>query len=359
MKIKDLPEPIRSLAESRFDPSWHPSVEPYFMNNNELNVAFDWSRTPEGSDFWYKINQGDYEPFKGLYKSESLRETTLPELIEKNSEVKPIKKDGGGLRYNEGKLRYDLLHPVATEGIVKVLTKGAKKYEPRNWERGMSWTSVLSSMKRHIAAFEQGEDFDPETGCLHMDHVQCNAHFISAFYKIYPQGDDRRHHYLDVPKIGLDIDEVLCDWVGDWTAMRELPRPTSWYFDRELIEKFEEMESQNKLDEFYLSLQPLISPEDIPFEPHCYITSRPVDTKVTEEWLADHGFPARPVFTTNVEKTKVDIAKEQGVEIFVDDSFDNFKALNEAGITCFLMDAPHNQRYNVGFKRIKSLKQLV
>ena len=27
-----------------------------------------------------------------------------------------------GLRYNEGKLRYDLLHPLAQEGIVKVLT---------------------------------------------------------------------------------------------------------------------------------------------------------------------------------------------------------------------------------------------
>ena len=270
-----------------------------------------------------------------------------------------VKRDGGGLRYNEGKIRYDLLHPVSLRGIAGVMTKGAEKYAERNWERGMSWTSVMASTKRHIQAWESGEDYDPETGLLHIDHAQCGLHFISAFYKIYPQGDDRRHHYLDTPKIGLDIDEVLCDWVGDWTELRGLPTPTSWYFDRELIEKFEEMREQNKLDEFYLSLPALIKPEDIPFEPHCYITSRPVDTKITEQWLAANGFPARPVFTTTPEKGKVEIAKEQGVEMFVDDGFHNFKALNEAGITCFLMDAPHNQRYDVGFKRIKSLKQLM
>ena len=43
---------------------------------------------------------------------------------------------------------------------------------------------------------------------------------------------------------------------------------------------------------------------------------------------------------------------------FVDDKFENFVELNKNGICCFLMDAPHNQRYDVGHKRIKSLKEL-
>ena len=89
-----------------------------------------------------------------------------------------------GLRFNKGKLRYDLLHYKAQEGIVKVLTKGAEKYAPRNWEKGMPWMEVMASMKRHIAAWESGEDYDPETGLLHVDHIQCNAHFLSAFYSI-------------------------------------------------------------------------------------------------------------------------------------------------------------------------------
>jgi hypothetical protein len=268
-------------------------------------------------------------------------------------------KKGTGLRFNQGKLRYDLIHPTAQEGLTRVLTKGAEKYAERNWEKGMKWSNVISSLKRHLAAIEAGEDYDKETGELHIDHVQCNAHFLSAYYKIYPQGDDRNHSYLQVPKIGLDIDEVLCDWLGDWTEFRDLDTPSSWWFDRGIVDKFNTMKKEGKLDEFYMGLKPLIDSNDIPFEPHCYITSRPVDTKVTEAWLSKHGFPARPVFTCGVNNSKVEIALEQGLDIFVDDGFHNFRDLNNAGVACFLMDAPHNQRYDVGFKRIKSLKEIM
>lgn len=259
-------------------------------------------------------------------------------------------------RFNQGKIRFDLVNPWAHEQMVNVLTKGSLKYEERNWEKGLGWTGVIASLKRHLNAIEKGEDYDPETGELHAAHIACNAHFLTAYYKIYPQGDDRPHDYLKDLKIGLDIDEVICDWIGDWT---EGDKPTSWWFDREILKKFEEMKFCGKLDDFYLSLQPLIKPTDIPFEPHCYITSRPVDTKVTEQWLAKHGFPARPVYTVGVDGSKVDIAKKQKLDIFVDDAFHNFKQLNESGICCFLMDAPHNQRYNVGFKRIKHLKEIM
>jgi len=47
------------------------------------------------------------------------------------------------------------------------------------------------------------------------------------------------------------------------------------------------------------------------------------------------------------------------VEAYVDDRFENFVELNNAGICCFLFDAPHNTRYDVGYKRIKSLSELV
>lgn len=270
-----------------------------------------------------------------------------------------MSKEHKGLRHNTGKLRYDLVHPKAEEGLVRVMTKGAEKYADRNWEKGMSWTSVLASLKRHLAAFEAGEDFDPESGLPHIDHVQANAHFLSAYYTIYPQGDNRPHKYLNEPKIGLDIDEVLCDWVGDWSKYRGFDdTPSSWYFDRGLTEEFNSMKEKGKIEEFYLSLQPLIEPEEIPFEPHCYITSRPVESEVTEKWLAMHGFPARPVYTTSNSKGKVEIALEQGLDIFIDDGYHNFVDLNKAGVCCFLMDAKHNRRYDVGYKRIEKISDI-
>ena len=97
---------------------------------------------------------------------------------------------------------------------------------------------------------------------------------------------------------------------------------------------------------------------EIPFEPHCYITSRACPNGWTAEWLEKNGFPTRPVYTVGHDQSKVEVALKSGIKWFVDDRFENFVALNEAGICCFLWDAPHNQRYEVGFKRIYSFKDL-
>lgn len=264
-----------------------------------------------------------------------------------------------GERFNQGKLRYDLLNPIATEGLVKVLTKGAEKYAPRNWEKGLPWTEVIASLKRHLAAIEKGEDFDSETGLLHIDHVQCNAHFLSTFYKTAPHFDDRNHNYLKVPKIGLDIDEVICDWVGGWIEKRGIKeRPHSWLFDRHIASEFDKMEQEGSLHDFMLSMKPLVDPKEIPFEPHCYITARRIPNEISQKWIDDNKFPTAPVYTVPPNTSKVDIAKQAGVDIFIDDNYKNFVELTNAGIFTYLYDAPHNKRYDVGHKRLYSLKDL-
>ncbi len=264
-----------------------------------------------------------------------------------------------GLRFNEGKIRYDLITPYALEQLASVLTKGAEKYAERNWELGMSWSKVIASLERHLQKFKSGEDFDQESGLLHVSHLLTNALFLAEYYKIYPQGDDRRHTYLNHPKIGLDIDEVLAGWVPAWCERWKIDVPKSWYFDRHIMQKFKEMEDQDELNDFYLNLPILTSPDEIPFEPHCYVTSRPVHAAITEAWLDKNGFPQRPVYCVGIGNSKVDVIKESGCEIFVDDRFDNFVELNKAGICTFLFDAEHNRRYDVGYKRIKSLNVLI
>lgn len=266
---------------------------------------------------------------------------------------------GSGLRYNQGKPRFDLITPYAIEQLAKVLTRGAEKYAERNWELGMPWSKVIASLERHLHAFKSGEDIDPESGLLHAAHLLTNASFLVEYYKIFPQGDDRRHKYLDHPKIGLDIDEVLAGWVPAWCNKWNIDVPKSWFFDRKIKEKFDEMAKTGELEEFYLNLPVLTPPEEIPFEPHCYVTSRPVSKEVTERWLDDNGYPQRPVYCVGLHQSKMEVMKESGCEIFVDDRFDNFVELNKAGICCFLFDAPHNRRYDVGYKRIKSLSELM
>lgn len=265
---------------------------------------------------------------------------------------------GTGLRFNSGKLRYDLVHAWSHEQMVRVLTKGSIKYAERNWEKGMAWSNVISSLKRHLAAIEAGEDYDVETGELHAAHLACNAHFLTAYYKIFPQGDNRPHTYLQRPKIGLDIDEVLCDWVGAFTQKFGYAIPENWNFSYETYQHFQSMDVE-EMNEFYLNLPAKISPSELPFEPHCYITSRSVPVELTKQWLQKNGFPTVKVYSVGFGVSKIDVAKESGIEIFVDDRYENFVELNNAGICTFLMDAPHNKRYNVGYKRISSLKDLI
>ena len=267
---------------------------------------------------------------------------------------------GAGMRYNQGKLRYDLVDPHAHQDFVEVLTDGAIKYDDNNWRWGMSWKSVLASLKRHIAAIEKGEDYDPESGRLHIAHAACNVHFLNAFYYIFPQGDDRIISYMNIPKIGLDIDGVLADFTGSWHVLHPeiSATPNSWYFDRKVGERFAEMREAGTLDKFYLNVGALLTPQEIPFEPHCYITSRPVTKEITEQWLDKNGFPAKKVISIDIRQSKVEAAKEAGIEIFIDDSYENFVELNKAGIFTYLYSAPWNSRYNVGHMRLNSLKDI-
>jgi len=271
-------------------------------------------------------------------------------------------------RYNEGKVRVDLLPSYALQEIAKVFTYGANKYTKRdsngniiekgddNWKKGLGWMGVVASAKRHLELFISGEDRDEESNLLHLAHLATNIMFLIEYYRIYPQGDDRPHNYLKLPKIGLDIDEVLADFVGPWSKRFSHDIPTWWNFDREMIKNLED--SKNDKD-FWLNLPVKTKPEDIPFEPHCYITSRVIPKEWTEEWLHKNGFPAMPVYSLGVGHSKVEMAKQSGIDIFVDDSISNFVQLNKAGICCYLFDAPHNRRYNVGYRRIQSLKELI
>lgn len=249
-------------------------------------------------------------------------------------------------------MKIDLELPLAKKSLYNLL-----KTTPSLIDIKLDWTTLLSKLNYHLIAIENGEDFHTN-GKLHSVYIQYYSSILTEYYKIHPKGDDRTHRYMSIPKIGLDIDEVLADWVTPWVKYYNLEKPTSWYFDRHIMKRFDEMRNRGELDSFYLSLEPKIHGSKVPFEPVCYITSRPVSSEVTYEWLDKHGFPARPVHTVAVGESKIEVAKQAGVEIFVDDRYENFREFNENGICCYLFDAPHNQRYNVGFKRIKSLDEL-
>jgi hypothetical protein len=97
----------------------------------------------------------------------------------------------GGLRYDEGKTRLDLIPAEWIEGLGQVLTMGAAKYEPRNWEQGMPYSKVYGPLLRHANKFQGGESHDPESGLHHLLHVAWNALALYTYEQRGIGEDDR------------------------------------------------------------------------------------------------------------------------------------------------------------------------
>lgn len=87
----------------------------------------------------------------------------------------------------------DLLDSQAIEGLAQVLTFGAIKYDPHNWRGGISYSRLLAATLRHVLAIQRGEDIDPESGLLHVDHAQCCLMFLSHFMHNNRQDLDNRY----------------------------------------------------------------------------------------------------------------------------------------------------------------------
>lgn len=289
------------------------------------------------------------EVVAGIGTQQVLKQQSCHQSLNKNKCM-----EQKGLRYNSGKTRYDLIEPFALEQLANVFTKGSEKYADHNWLKGLKWSGIASSLKRHLAAYENGEDFDKETGLLHVAHVAWNAMALVSHYRYHPDLDDRINIYKYPKKIGLDIDGVLADFNGSINELLGTPEysPVDWN-DPLVNKKFSEVKYDKA---FWLNLKPLVQPEDIPFEPHCYITSRSIDKDTTKEWLSKNGFPDAPVFSVGSGESKVEVAKSSGVDYFIDDYYKNFVELNSNGVCTFLMSCSWNSKYNVGYKRIKNFQ---
>lgn len=103
---------------------------------------------------------------------------------------------GSGARYNANKPDLALI-PIATlEDEARVWMVGREKYAAWNWAKGMPWSIPLACALRHLAAFQRGEDNDPETGLPHIAHAMCNLRMLTLYSRTYREGDDRPKQWL-------------------------------------------------------------------------------------------------------------------------------------------------------------------
>ena len=106
-----------------------------------------------------------------------------------------------GKKFDEGKVRMDLIPPELLFAVGRILTYGADKYGDRHWEKGMRWSRVFAAMMRHMWAWWGGKgpttksflfgELDDETSYSHLWHASACISFLIAYEERGVGEDDR------------------------------------------------------------------------------------------------------------------------------------------------------------------------
>ena len=87
--------------------------------------------------------------------------------------------NGIGPKFDQGKLRYSLVPPVAIKAIADVLTYGAEKYAPNSWQTVPNAEErYTDALYRHLESYRAGEELDDESKRSHLAHALTNISFL-------------------------------------------------------------------------------------------------------------------------------------------------------------------------------------
>lgn len=136
-------------------------------------------------------------------------------------------------------------------------------------------------------------------------------------------------------RIGLDIDDTICDFLGPYFRRFGLPKK-----DSDITKNVTRILVKDK--DFWMNL-PIIHRPD--FIPTLYCTKRVHSKNWSKQFLEENDLPVAPIYQILCQRTSKAPGIKGRVDVFVDDSISNFIDLNLNGIPCLLMDSSHNQRW--------------
>ena len=96
-----------------------------------------------------------------------------------------------GDKYDNGKVRYDLIPPEPINELGRLYTLGAQKYDDWNWAKGISYSRLYAALNRHLYSWWTGEEIDEEMGVNHLISVLWNTIALYEMAKNHPEMDDR------------------------------------------------------------------------------------------------------------------------------------------------------------------------
>ena len=128
------------------------------------------------SETCYLLSDGTFDNTEYFIDSNII---SAEEFIALHKKEEDVEQSTSGRKYDNGKLRYDLIPSECMEALARVLTYGANKYEANNWQNLEDYYNrYYAADERHIQKWRQGEDYDQESGELHLAHAFTNVCFL-------------------------------------------------------------------------------------------------------------------------------------------------------------------------------------
>lgn len=93
-----------------------------------------------------------------------------------------------------GKPPMHLLEREFLEGTARALGFGNQKYAAFDYRDGTTVSQFTAAAMRHLVAFMDGEDIDPESGLPHLWHLGGSVNVLCYLARYRPKADDRPGH---------------------------------------------------------------------------------------------------------------------------------------------------------------------
>lgn len=146
-------------------------------------------------------------------------------------------------------------------------------------------------------------------------------------------------------KVGFDLDDTIFDFYGKYLSIFGTPKSS--------VEITKNVYNLRKNKKFWENLEIINTPD---FIPELFCTKRINSKRYTKKALQPIiGNKSIPIYQLYYYKSKKSSRIKGKVDVFIDDSIDNFIELNNAGIPCLLIDSLWNREFDTPL-RIFSLK---
>jgi hypothetical protein len=106
-----------------------------------------------------------------------------------------------GKKYNKGKPILSLVPRALKEGVAKALEFGADKYGRDNYKTGFPYTILADAVERHMTKAVDGEDYDEESGLLHLEHAAATIGMMLECARLHTLEDNRYKHGKEARKV--------------------------------------------------------------------------------------------------------------------------------------------------------------